>query len=83
MHNYRTDIEFAPAKAKANLAKHKVSFAQAEEALRDPRALTIEDPNARGEPRYITLGMDVAGRPLVVIHTPRKASNSEAEKYHA
>jgi uncharacterized protein len=42
-------IEFDPAKAKANLQKHKVSFAHAEQALRDPMAFTIEDPDAQGE----------------------------------
>ena len=86
-------IEFDPAKAAANLKKHGVSFAHAEQALRDPMALTIEDPDATDEERYITLGMDALGRLLVVVHTPRdertrlvsarKASPREAEQYHA
>ena len=42
-------IEFDPAKAKANLRKHGVSFAHAEQALRDPMALTIEDPDTVDE----------------------------------
>jgi uncharacterized DUF497 family protein len=87
------DIEFDPAKAKLNLAKHKVSFSHAEQALRDPFAVTIEDPDAQGEARFVTLGMDALGRILVVVHTPRgsrtrlisarKCSRSEAEQYHA
>jgi uncharacterized DUF497 family protein len=86
-------IEFDPAKARANLRKHRISFAHAEQALRDPFASTIEDPDAEGEQRFITLGMDALGRVLVVIHTPRgsqtrlisarKASRGEAEQYHA
>ena len=86
-------IEYDPAKAAANLKKHGVSFAHAEQALRDPMALTIEDPDATDEERYITLGMDALGRLLVVVHTPRdertrlisarKASPREAEQYHA
>lgn len=86
-------IEFDPAKAAANLKKHGVSFAHAEQALRDPMALTIEDPDATDEDRYITLGMDALGRLPVVVHTPRdertrlisvrKASPREAEQYHA
>lgn len=48
-------VEFDPAKARANLAKHKVSFAHAEQALRDPRAVTIEDPDVEGERRFVTL----------------------------
>jgi len=87
------DIEFDPAKAKANLQKHKVSFAHAEQALRDPLAWTIEDPDAEGEIRFITLGADALGRVLVVVHTPRgertrlisarKASKGELEQYGA
>jgi len=93
MHNRDVDIEFDPAKARANLRKHRVSFAHAEQALRDPLALTIEDPDSEGEQRFVTLGMDSLGRVLVVIHTPRgdnvrlisarKASPGEAENYHA
>jgi len=87
------DIEFDPAKAKANLQKHKVSFAHAEQALRDPLAWTIEDPDSEGEVRYVTLGADALGRVLVVVHTPRgertrlisarKASKGELEQYGA
>ncbi len=52
------DIEFDPAKARSNLQKHKVSFAHAEQTLRDPMAVTIEDPDAEGEQRFVTLGVD-------------------------
>jgi len=52
------EIEFDPSKAKANLAKHRVSFSHAEQALRDPLPVTIEDPDAEGERRFVTLGMD-------------------------
>lgn len=87
------DFEFDPAKAQANLRKHRVSFAHGEQALRDPLAVTIPDPDAEGEQRFITLGMDALGRVLVLIHTQRgsctrlisarKASRGEAEQYHA
>ena len=65
------DIEFDPRKAASNLRKHGVSFAHAETALRDPEAITIEDPDAEGEQRFVTLGRDALGRLLVVVHTPR------------
>lgn len=91
MHNKSTDIEFDPTKAAENLRKHGVSFADAEQAFRDANAVTVEDPDAQGEQRFITLGMDSLGRILVIIHTPRgdrtrivsarKASNSEATDY--
>ena len=64
-------IEFDPAKARSNLCKHRVSFADAEQALRDPFAVTIDDPDAEGEQRFVTLGMDTLGRVLVVVHTAR------------
>ena len=93
MHNRDTGVEFDPAKAAANLARHRVSFAHAEQALHDPRAITIEDPDAVGERRFVTLGMDALGRMLVVVHSPRgdrvrlisarKASRGEAAHYHA
>ena len=66
MHNALVQIEFDPAKARTNLAKHKVSFAHAEQALRDPNAVTIEDPDAEDEQRFVSLGMDALGRILVV-----------------
>lgn len=93
MHNKVVEIEFDPAKARANLRKHRVSFADAEQALRDARACTIEDPDAAHEPRFVTLGMDALGRVLVVVYTPRgsririisarEASSSEAKHYYA
>lgn len=93
MHITGMEIDFDPDKAAANLKKHRVSFAHAEQALRDGNALTIEDPDAEGEQRLITLGMDALGRVLVIIHTrrgertrlisARRASRGETEHYHA
>jgi uncharacterized DUF497 family protein len=93
MHNGGVDVEFDPAKARANLRKHRVSFADAEQALRDPQAVTIEDPDAEGEQRFVTLGADSLGRILVVVYafrgdrvrliSARKASKGEARQYHA
>jgi uncharacterized protein len=67
MHNKAMSFEFDPAKARSNLQKHPgVSFAHAEQSLRDDMAVTIEDPDAVGEQRFLTLGMDALGRILVV-----------------
>jgi uncharacterized DUF497 family protein len=86
-------FEFDPAKAQSNLRKHGVGFAHAEQVLLDAFAVTIEDPDALGEQRFLTLGMDALGRMLVVCHTPRegrtriisarKASKNEVKNYHA
>ena len=59
------EIEFDPEKAALNLRKHRVSFSHAEQALRDPLGITIEDPDAEGEARFITLGADSLGRILI------------------
>jgi uncharacterized protein len=93
MHNAGVHVEFDPEKARSNLQKHRVSFAHAEQALRDPMGFTMEDPDARSERRFVTLGMDSLGRLLVVVHTPRgeatrlisarKASKGEMEQYGA
>ena len=93
MHNKAVEFEFDPVKAKTNLRKHGVSFSHAEQALRDPLAVTIEDLDVIGEQRFVSLGMDALGRVLVVVHTQReertrvisarKASRGESEQYHA
>ena len=71
MHTQFVDIEFDPAKARANVRTRRVSFADAEQALRDPQAITIEDPDAESERRFVTLGADTLGRVLVVVYTLR------------
>ncbi|WP_331522001.1 BrnT family toxin [Pinirhizobacter sp.] len=87
------DVEFDRAKDRLNKLRHGVEFADAEQVLRDPYALTIEDPDAVEEVRCVTLGMDSRCRLLVVVHTSRgkrsriisarKASRGESRTYHA
>jgi len=47
-----------PAKAASNLKKHGVSFA---DVLQDPLAVTVEDPDAEGEQRFISIDLGSAG----------------------
>ena len=65
-------FQYDPAKATANLKKHGVSFADAEGALEDPLAVTVEDPDAEGEQRFITIGLGSAGVLLVVVYSERE-----------
>jgi len=57
---------FDPAKDAANRRKHGVSLTEGDGVLNDPLALTIEDPSAKGEQRFISVGMNVFGQLRVV-----------------
>jgi uncharacterized DUF497 family protein len=82
-----------PAKARANLAKHGVSFEEAATAFGDPLSVSIVDPDhsSPDEARFLLLGHSSAGRLLVVAHTEagddirlisaRLASRRERQRY--
>jgi hypothetical protein len=61
-------FEWNEDKARTNLSKHGIDFADAIAALEDGRAISVRDP-APDEERWVTIGMDVLGRILVVIYT--------------
>jgi uncharacterized DUF497 family protein len=64
------EIAWDPAKARTNLAKHGVSFAQATTVLLDPLALTVFDAaHSIEEERWFTLGRTAQGTLLAVAHT--------------
>jgi uncharacterized DUF497 family protein len=65
--NYQWD----PVKAKANVKKHGVEFADAVGVFDDTGAITIEDPDATGEQRFLSIGLDVLGRLIVVAFSYR------------
>ena len=77
-------------KARVNLQKHGVAFAEAVTALEDPLALTIPD-RARGEERFVTIGLAADGDLLVVAWSPggtggrilsaRRATRRERRNY--
>lgn len=57
-------------KAKSNLQKHGIEFADAVSVFSDDLAITIPD-NRFDEDRFVTIGMDAFGKILVVIFTWR------------
>ena len=64
------DIVWDDTKAQSNLAKHKVSFAQAATVMLDPLALTVfDEEHSITEDRWFTLGQSSDGRLLAVSHT--------------
>jgi len=84
--DYQWDVQ----KARSNLRKHGITFADAVSVFADERALTISDDYPR-EDRYVTIGMDAFGRVLVVVFiwreeviriiSARKATAQERKQY--
>jgi uncharacterized protein len=67
------EFEWDPKKAAADLRKHDVPFQEAATIFGDPLAITFEDPDhSENEHRYITFGMSVRRRLIVVSHTDRR-----------
>ena len=67
-------MSWDPRKARANLTKHGVDFAEAASVFRDPLSMTYPDPDhSQGEHRYVTIGESFRGRILVVAHADRES----------
>jgi len=65
-------FEWDEAKAAANLAKHRVAFAEAKTIFDDPFYVDFYDPDhSQDESRYIIIGMSSQGRLLLVSFTER------------
>ena len=66
------DFEWDTEKAKTNVDKHGVDFAESSTVFGDAFALTIFDPDhSSSEDRYVTIGFSDRGRLLIVWHTDR------------
>lgn len=65
-------FEWSPAKARANLRKHGVSFEEAQTAFADEYALVVDDPvHSADEARFILLRLSARLRVLMVVHCYR------------
>ena len=87
-------FEWDEPKAKANIAKHGVSFDEAKTVFYDERARLISDPDhSKDEERFIVLGCSSGLKLLIVCHcyrandgviriiSARKATKREAASY--
>ena len=85
-------FEWDPAKARHNLAKHGVDFAEAATVFGDPLSQTIPDPDhSVEEQRFVTMGMSYRQRLVVVAHndteervriiSARRATRAERSQY--
>jgi uncharacterized DUF497 family protein len=84
--------EWYPAKAQANVKKHRVTFEEAASVFLDRSALTFWDPDhSEEEDREITIGRSARQRILFIAHAPkdgrvriisaRKATRKEQKQY--
>jgi uncharacterized DUF497 family protein len=85
------EAEWGPVKARSNLAKHGIRFADAETVFDDELAISNPELGLVGEVRFVAVGSDVLGRVLVVSYTyrhdrirvisARRATQSERQEY--
>jgi uncharacterized protein len=69
-------FEWDAKKAKANLAKHEVSFDEAATVFADPDALDGPDlAHSAAEARFLRLGKSAAARVLMVAYTQRRSED--------
>ncbi|MCX6594698.1 MAG: BrnT family toxin [Acidobacteria bacterium] len=63
-----------PRKARSNLAKHGVSFAEAQSVFLDESGRLMDDPDqSADEDRFLILGYSFQARCLIVSHCYRKS----------
>ncbi len=84
------EFEWDAQKARSNLRKHGVDFADCASVFFDDLAITIKDDSS-DEERFITVGADAFGRILVVVYiwrgeririiSARKATRRERKQY--
>jgi len=66
-------FEWDPKKGAANQKKHGVTFQEAATVFGDPLAITFQDPDhSEAEDRYLTFGLSLQNRLVVVSHTERE-----------
>ncbi len=88
-------FEWDAAKNKINIAKHQVSFDEAQTVFFDPNARVMDDPeHSAEEERFVILGLSKTPKLLVVCHclraagqairiiSARKATKNEAIQYN-
>ena len=72
------NIEFAwdRRKARSNLAKHGVTFEEAQTIFLDDSARLIDDPDHSGEEeRFVLIGLSFRARCLIVSHCYRETAS--------
>jgi uncharacterized DUF497 family protein len=85
-------FEWDSRKAQENLRKRRIEFSEASTVFADSLSITIPDPDhSASEQRWLTMGLSIRQRLLVVVHTEeeetmriisaRPANRLERRKY--
>jgi uncharacterized DUF497 family protein len=85
-------FEWDDRKAQSNKRKHGITFEDASTVFGDPLSVTIPDPgHSVGEDRFVTIGLSVNGKLIVVVHkehddiirviSARRATRYERQQY--
>ena len=70
------EFEWNPAKDKANLKRHGVSFEEAKSVFYDDYAVQFYDENhSEEEDRFLLLGMSNRSKLLMIVHCERDNGN--------
>ena len=73
-------FEWDPIKARENLRRHRISFERAADVFLDRWAISAFDQeHSEDEERWVTIGKDIEGRPLVLVHTFLEVSAEECK----
>ena len=68
----KPNFEWDPDKAEKNISKHDVDFVEASSIFDDPMFITfLDEEHSIDEERYITIGLSIKGRILLVAHAER------------
>lgn len=64
------NFEWDANKAKSNVFKHHISFEDSTSVFRDEHMISMfDEEHNENEDRWVTIGMDINTKTLVVIHT--------------
>lgn len=85
-------ITWDSVKADINFKKHGISFEEAVTVIQSAMTVTVEDDSSTDEQRFVTIGMSIKLRVILVVHTyrddeeiriisARKATKKEQEVY--
>ena len=69
-----------PYQGQGNLRKHRIGFERAADVFLDRLAISVfDEEHSDAEDRWVTIGKDLQGRTLVLVHTFSEVSSEECK----